>query len=690
MAHITCSDPLAQFISVRFTPRKAPSIAVPILSRFPLWALLIVLTTTLGGCSSDDKPTSRSTPPAGSGGANANQPAVPPPPQSTQSDAAEDTPEEEDGDGQQADETPQSADGDQANDEGANDEGTDPDTEQADGETEEDEPTEPEERTLPENLVDWTKEDYFAARTENDPRLLEAVAYLGKQFVGNSNVAQGLADLLGPPKVDENGQEKPAGGQRDPKPLIGAVVAALDTNGSDAARSIMEQLLAGKLSSSDDLAAVDAVLAALAAKTDAKDEDILFRALTEAEKLRPQADGQVKAEDLRKKTLDVITPIASDRFRTRLAQYLIRPDTPDEVRKTMAAFLEENHPSNLGAQLIFCRSDKTSKELKAKLEAYFTNYGSQTMRQILGLQGTASAAANRSDGKSDPVAADPDLCYRLADQLWGTESVALIENRLKSLDSLDKQETLLGLAGSIPLDSTRSILLQSLETYWNDAPKALEAAGLTKDLIGDPGLVLVVKTLANRRPTSRTLGKAAIEKFKDTREEWAKSSETLIRAWFDRCHLTATASSAVSQPVQPHPGEDNSATGLPISLHKEAHVAAAYQANWPGDLTGKLSGVTPGWMQMYYVRIEENRAPKTTLAFYKHQLNALDVRGDQDFVWVESFRKVPKTERKRSIDVLIERANKKTTQSDEPAPETEDLVIQILSIEINAPVGTGK
>ncbi len=53
-------------------------------------------------------------------------------------------------------------------------------------------------RPVPDDVAQWKKEDYFRARQENNPKLIEAVARLGEKTRGSIPAAQGLTDLLKP------------------------------------------------------------------------------------------------------------------------------------------------------------------------------------------------------------------------------------------------------------------------------------------------------------------------------------------------------------------------------------------------------------------------------------------------------------------------------------------------------------
>jgi len=691
--------------------RREPAPSRQTLRRLLLWAWLVAVTTSLAGCGSDETPKRRSLPYSAVGVADPNDTApAPPPPQNSQ--PAENPPEEttEPDTGNEPEEAAEPDTGNEP------EEATEPDGDGASDEQDTDSPgtpdqpgTEPDEQAAPaedgqrpENFADWKKEDYFAARAENDPRLLEAVAYLGNQFVGSPNVAQGLAALLAPPEApaaspDQPQQPTSSTPAQDPKLLIEAIVAALGVNGSDAAREILELLLAGTLRSEDDQTAVDAVLQTLAANASEKNEDLLFRVLTEAEKLRPEpageaeTDGQtpsnarLKAEDLRSKAFEVIAPVAGNRLRTRLAGHLVQPDIPDELRKLLSDFLGKDDPYNLGAQLFLYNNDATPPEFRAKLEGYFAPAGSRTIGQILGVSAQGYGGGSSSGGARGTQPDDPDLPYRVAGALWTAPWADLVEEHLAELDSLQQQEKLFALATTLPLDSTRCFLLKTLKSHWEEGPKALEAAGVAGTLIGDPGMVQLVKTTAREKMPSRTIGRTAIEKFQTTKKEWEKFSETLIRAWCDRLHAANKARTGATSWGTPQPDQGDQPIDLPIDLHKEANVTAQYRVSWPSDFGGKLAGTAVGPLEVRYVRIEDKLDPETMLGHYKRQVGELNPRRTENTAWTESLRLDPQTNRRRSIDVIIEGSNKNAAKAGQKPPKEQDLVIQILSIEINDP-----
>ncbi len=139
------------------------------------------------------------------------------------------------------------------------------------------------ETPLPDNVATWKKEDYFRARQENAPKLLSAIAYLGDKVRGSGPAAQGLAELLKPQPAatpPASAQASKAGNARtaaDVAKLVATIVAALGNNGSEFARGVLEQIVAGSFATDDDAVAVEVALETLAAHPSAENDGLLLR-----------------------------------------------------------------------------------------------------------------------------------------------------------------------------------------------------------------------------------------------------------------------------------------------------------------------------------------------------------------------------------------------------------------------------
>ncbi|HUT13447.1 MAG TPA: hypothetical protein VMY42_23365 [Thermoguttaceae bacterium] len=566
------------------------------------------------------------------------------------------------------------------------------------------EPPPEEKPERPEDVSKWMNEDFYDARKEGDPKLVEAVGLLGQRARGNANVAVNLAKLLEPlpeeepvePKVPPSGRPpqviRPRPGRTNTD-LIEALVEALGANGTDEARGFLVQILAGTLPNDDDKTAVDAALETLVDNACPENEAILLRALTMAEQLREAGRGEITAEELRTKTLKLVESTASAQFRVKLAEYLLAANTPQTLQPVVGKFLEAEDPENLDAQLVFYKDEKWTGKIQAPVEEYFTNFSSTAMREMLGIPAEAvgksprtSPYPGRTPGSKKTEEPDPELPYRLARTLWSAAPVAIVESRLGQLDSLETQEQLVALGSTIPVDSMRTAVYDALSRNFSDGPSGLESTGVPKTLITDPGLLPVVKMLVKKQTSTRATAIEQRDKFLQAKEDWANFVPDSVRAWCDRFHAVAAAQAEADRLAGKAPGTSLPPGALPIELHPEAKPSAVYYLDWPGADAEKLTGVTPGPLKICYLRIEENARAITREGYYKRQLYVRESATIEKSVWIETFRAVPQTDRIVSIDVLLTRA---AESGDGDSAEAEDLVIEILTIEMNDPAKSG-
>jgi len=410
----------------------------------------------------------------------------------------------------------------------------------------------------------------------------------------------------------------------------------------------------------------------------------LFEALTAPQDLRPADKGDVTAEQLQAETLKLVPPIASDTFRLELAKKLIQRTTPSDERELLGKFIKEDDPRNLGAQFVLYQYDKTPDAEKDGFEKYFIQCSSQAMCRVLGIVAEEKAIGRVTAPRAGQPKADPDLPFHLGQQLW---SAAFVEPCLAGVESLEKQGQILVLAGTIPVDSTRAMLLQALNRCWNDGAKGPQTLGLAKpDVIGDPCLPVVLKSLLKSNGPTSSDSKEQREKQEKIADQWRKVLEDLIDLWCERFLATALAR---KQQAERNGGDLEAGRPLiplRIKLRSPDNVVARYQAFWSRDIKAKLPGVKLGPMQVDYVRIEEKADPRMVLAYYRRQAQVK--RGDERSVknekgtWLDGFFVVPQTTRKRSVDVRITVADKKAEYT---PGEPVDLVTEILVIEMNDP-----
>jgi hypothetical protein len=422
-------------------------------------------------------------------------------------------------------------------------------------------PGEPTEKPpLPEDVTKWKGKDIQRAREEGNPKLIEAVAYIGgRKDYKNDATAQGLANLLKPFKPPENtpGQPNPyiRGGSAAQPDLIKAIIFALGENETPTARQTILQILQGKFPTDDERTAADAALQVMVARQSLPEfEAALLKLLAHPETFRPSGDpGVFSPAEAQRQVLELLKSQSAPEFRKKLAQQLAAADlTPNSP---LGEFLLQENPSNLDAQLVLYRNEDLSKELHAQLEQFFINYGSTALGQLLGLTSEESESAtapgsvpyapaapppsyapprpspyahgggisssmgagvrmNPGGAPTPPYAAPPPVgplsltpvklsgmeqAVRMIKQIWAGPLAESLLHQLENLRGLDKDPNTILLATAIPTDPFRAALFKLLKKRPLDGPQALDAAGAADRIVTDPGLLVLVKLLPVQR-----------------------------------------------------------------------------------------------------------------------------------------------------------------------------------------------
>jgi hypothetical protein len=628
-------------------------------------------------------------------------------------------------------------------------------------------------RPLPDDVAQWKKEDYFRARRESNPKLVEAVARLGERTRGSVPAAQGLTDLLKPlppeppptsgPTLPAPGAPAPASGApsppvappapgapwppvappargssppapappapaavtaaaprpRDPallQKLVETIITALGENGTELARKTLEQILSGVLATDNDKAAVEAALRELLAHPGPENDALLVRVIAAPEALRPaDRQGPWPAKDLRARALELTKATGSRELRTRLAEALAdrlgRLSVDDPVRE----FLLAADPLNCGAQMVLFERGVFAKEINVRLQQQLTSFAALALARLLRLPTQAQPGLAASPGvapprnASNPAEADPGL--RLAGLLWTETFGASLISKLAETHSLEKQADLVLLAATIPRDPIRGAMAKTLRKHWNEGPKPLETVEASNKMVMDPGLLVLLKMFPRRSetkagaraPVSRvravrgppngsaaSTAKLTAEKKEQAEKEWMAFSSKLVAAWCARFQAAAQArdkaeaeaGSPSTTAVSKLPSEFEMANG--------AKVVTAYHLVWPAEVPAELANAKPSPLEIYYLRVEETNKPKKAIGYYARQLQVKtsEIRKTENDKadWLDSVRVLQQTNRRRSVDVLLTRADNKPRNAASDNEET-DLIVEILTIEIKDPAG---
>ena len=530
--------------------------------------------------------------------------------------------------------------------------------------------------TRPEDVAQWKQNDYFSAKRDGDPRLADAVAWLGDRFAGKASAAELLVKLLESETADPSAKTRP---RRPPAPnpkLAEAIVAALAANGTPLATKSLERLVTGELETADKQVAAVAALKALAGRPGREGEDAIFRAATASRPADSANRTGSASPKLRSSTMELIKSTASDALRVRLARHATQPQTPQELFDELWDCLKEPRAENLAAQIIFYQSSHLKEKAAESLEEQFSLQTMAVLGQLLGLP-------SRKDRQPDSaaVATDPD---RAAGLLWSSDLTAVVSARLRMVEGLTQGRRLLRLAAAIPSQPMRVATLQTLDKHWEEGPRALETLLSSDSALQEPGFLLVVKKLPRKDPppAGRSTKSARIAAANDAKrrqdevaQQWMTFSENLVRAMCRRFYTAALTPSADSRPT------NSDAADLPLKPPSNVEIAASYRVDWPEGLTGKLAGPAVSPLRVRYLRIEQKARPVRLLAYYRSQLSNCSEHNNQYGFWLDAFATDKQRGAVRSVDVLITNRNK-----DIPivANEEQQLTVDILFVEIES------
>jgi hypothetical protein len=258
---------------------------------------------------------------------------------------------------------------------------------------------------LPDDVTTWKGKDIQRAREEGNPKLIEAVTYIGgKKDYQNDVTAQGLAKLLKPLKPPETTPGQPSspypGGNGSPQPeVIKAIIFALGENGTPTARQTIVKILQGQVTTDDDRTAVDAALQVLVAGQSAPEfQTALLQILTQPETFRPQgaavapgpgAANPYQPAELQTRTWEMLKaqPAAdfekTAEFRKKLAEQLVAANLLQNQQ--FSEFLMQPDIFNFDAQMALYQNKDVPNEIHDQLEQHFINYASTALGQMLGI-----------------------------------------------------------------------------------------------------------------------------------------------------------------------------------------------------------------------------------------------------------------------------------------------------------------
>ncbi len=271
------------------------------------------------------------------------------------------------------------------------------------------------------------------------------------------------------------------------------------------------------------------------------------------------------------------------------------------------------------------------------------------------------------------AAANPNLPYELAQQLWGKDLSSTLSAKMSTLAGLADGAQMLMLAGHIPTDAMRAQLLKALLAHWTDGPQAFASASVSNEVgISDPGFIAVVKSLPRRERPART-AKTEPTKEMNAQYAWMETSYGTVRVFCEQFKKAAD-----NQKVNQTEVIDK----LPFHPHSTETLTHVYAFDWQKDVGSRLAGAPVDPMRVYYLRFEETNQFNKVSGAYRRVVPSGTERPVKNGLWIDGTKAGPEPGRRTTMDVIIDRTDFKAERK---ISEDEPMVIQVLYVEINDP-----
>ena len=569
------------------------------------------------------------------------------------------------------------------------------------------------------NIMTWTAADFLAARARGDLQLVAALAQRARQPQHTAEESHMLALLVAScPSatnwvvVDPRRGTSQASGQAL---QMRALVAALAANGTAEAEAALLQLVAGSLAAEAQQAVVEGALDTLTQRGGEASHHSPASPPSTPQNWTPSR-RPVLPETLRNVATAAVRDGGSPKLRRQLAKAMTDPGLSRSARDALREFLSKDEGEDLEAQ-VELYGGTGDGAARAAVEPRLLGYGGQLLRELLQVPPLPKVVVKRPPARGSPTgwpaspAVDPPS--RLG-SLLNPEMASEVVRQLERLDSLRNQARLAALAATLPGDTVRAALCQSLRRNWGDGPGGLGPILLAPDACWDPGLMVSIKT-AHRRSAgdaewknlrsssarhmpvlhTKVYAQQASARAEEQRliREWSQFRLSMLNMLFQRLQQAADARDAVARAGgDTNPSVAASAVKLPFALHDGARVLSRYDMRWPDVLPDWASTSNIGATEIHFIRIQQTTTRlKAIVEHYRHELgNGLE-NAIPNGTWLDSEKRLQDSGRRRSADVVFSRMKRPLATVDGQEEKVEENVeINVFVVEINDPTGAGQ
>ncbi|MFO0900987.1 MAG: hypothetical protein U0836_26460 [Pirellulales bacterium] len=489
----------------------------------------------------------------------------------------------------------------------------------------------PESRVRPRDVTKWQPADFRTARTERDPALLRAVAWLAETSPGDVSAGQLFAELLEfkpteperPVLLDPEADVAPTVASAQAFPALTPVVLdALASNRSTAAEQALSKALLGKLPADvDQRALLSHTLTALAKHPSAEHNQLLLRVVETPEKFRAAGYPDHTAEVVFRDAVRALGLSASADLRARLAALVAAANLPPERSRELQNLVAGPEVENLRAGLILYRAALGDAAARASYERRVQLYSAQALSDLMGLapaDGAGTQLVSLAVGATTSELSRDRAALSVARQLWTPACGEALARRLAASEDLSKESDVVLCAMSLPVDTVRQELFRALERRWEEG-RARVTGGTGNDLkaIRDPAMLIALKSLprfeedlkpskrsrrvvARRGRTTRAKVNPAVQAKAAERTakfELTKLSAELAMDFNRRFHAAAQAkplpATSFSDIAGGEGADDMDAGGAPAAQDPPAELDHSESPSFGADLEEEDPGAVP-------------------------------------------------------------------------------------------------
>ena len=562
----------------------------------------------------------------------------------------------------------------------------------------------------PSELARWQERDFFLAKLQEKPELLEVIARSAVEGRDDEAIVQILTRLLQPEMYaglrelvvgDDTGSGRTTTRRRTTgrrnradtsysRKLIEASVDALAQNTTPAANRTLAQLIVGDLTTEDNLAAATAALESLADYPTPAHEAMLFRIAVEAEQLVDAKEPDISPEVLCRHAITLLAERGSSAVRAQAAEYLLHNNPPPEVRRGLETIHSDLSLENFEAHLALYMEAGDPKPTRQVLTRHFASSSSSALEHLLGLR-----------PHTDPQRSS--WSRKAAQLLWERNFALVVEGRLNRLESWAADPTLLSLALSLPSDTMRAAIADRLDVQWAQGPSASTSEHIPNELIIEPGVLVLLRMLLEKRTDTHRLPSlvslrsqrtgrgrsgradpAAVRQRQqwEIQNAWAEFAGDLAADWCLRCRTAAHDQDAIERARGRTIDWTEGISDLAVTPHSTEKITLTHFARWleAPSKPFRPNGFDP--LRVDYVRIEERTRPNRLLAYYDRALPGHIQRAIEGGICFEGLLDKGKPGFLCSADVRITRAAPEMHGLPE---QDQDLVVEILIVEIRDP-----